>query len=385
MERFSLNFFNSPRKTANTLPDGDDGDNDDDDDNDDASGGGGSPPTGYELLSEQDLPSPSPSPVAFPLTTPGAAPVLEQLLSHPGITDICLNGVTALYWDAGQGFQALPTDALPWKNESDLLQWILSQLSLVGKTWDAQHPFVDATLVSGHRVHVSFPPLSPQGILISLRRLGMHQKLSYWKQHPAFGQLAQAAQNGDSILISGATGSGKTTFIAELISSLSPLERIIALEDTSELFPQHPHFLKLISRPPNADGFGEITLRTLLKQTLRMRPDRIILGECRGEEVLDLLQALNTGHRGTLTTLHANSPRDALRRLELLCLLSSQGHLPLSALKDLLSHGLQWVVQLQRHHGKRVISEISRVEGREGDNILLRSIPLSSTLPSAPG
>jgi pilus assembly protein CpaF len=130
----------------------------------------------------------------------------------------------------------------------------------------------------------------------------------------------------------------------------------------------------LLSRVPNADGCGEVTLRTLLKQTLRMRPDRIILGECRGAEVLELLQALNTGHKGALATLHANSPRDALRRLELLCLLGGGGVLPLFAIRDLLSYGIQWIVQVENQGNKRKISELYKVEGREGDTILMRPV-----------
>jgi pilus assembly protein CpaF len=175
-------------------------------------------------------------------------------------------------------------------------------------------------------------------------------------------------------VISGATGSGKTTLANDLIAEIPQNIRIIALEDTSELAPQHPHFISLVSRAPNADGFGEVTLRTLLKQTLRMRPDRIILGECRGAEVLDLLQVLNTGHRGALTTLHANSPRDALRRIELLCLLASGGSLPSSVIRELLSLGIQWVVQIQREGMVRRISELWKIEGREGDTILMRQV-----------
>jgi pilus assembly protein CpaF len=177
------------------------------------------------------------------------------------------------------------------------------------------------------------------------------------------------------LVVAGATGSGKTTLLSDLIGEIPAQERILALEDTPELFPPHPHFLSLLSRPPNADGFGEITLRTLLKQTLRMRPDRIVLGECRGDEVLELIQALNTGHRGSLCTLHANTPRDALRRIELLCLLASNGSLPLSAIRELLAHGLQWIAQVRRlETGERKITEVWKVEGKEGDTILLRPV-----------
>lgn len=183
----------------------------------------------------------------------------------------------------------------------------------------------------------------------------------------------EACIKGESIIISGATGSGKTTLATDLLSNVPEHERILALEDTPELAPKHSHFLSLISRPPNADGFGEVTLRTLLRQALRMRPDRIILGECRGPEVLDLLQAMNTGHRGLLATLHANSPRDALRRIELLCLLSGSS-LSQKVTRELMTLGIHWIAQVKRSGPTREITELSHVEGNEGETILLRSI-----------
>jgi pilus assembly protein CpaF len=230
---------------------------------------------------------------------------------------------------------------------------------------------------------VAFPPLARQGILISLRRLPHltpsslpHQITGEqrWVNSPLYRWIAQQVKRGDSVLISGATGSGKTTLASDLLAEVPETERIIALEDTPELSPPHPHFLSLTSRSANADGYGEVTLRALLKQTLRMRPDRVVLGECRGDEVLDLLQALNTGHRGALGTLHANSPRDALRRIELLCILASGGALPISGIRELLSVGIQWVVQVIREKKERKISECWKIEGREGDTILMRQV-----------
>jgi pilus assembly protein CpaF len=308
-------------------------------------------------------------------------PWLEDLLTQPKVTDICINGTQSVFFDQGDGFELAPFQNEHPLQEEQLRNWVLDVLSKVGKTWDAKHPFVDATLLSGHRIHVAFPPLSRQGILVSLRRLpqtsnidSITLKQTRWGQGHFYDLVADAIRKGDSILISGATGSGKTTLASDLLEEVPKCERIIALEDTPELTPNHPHFLSLLSRPPNADGFGEVTLRALLKQTLRMRPDRIVLGECRGAEVLELLQALNTGHRGALATLHANSPRDALRRIELLCLLSSGGSLPISSLRELLSLGIQWVVQVKQMGRNRKITEVYKVEGREGDTILMRQM-----------
>jgi pilus assembly protein CpaF len=207
--------------------------------------------------------------------------------------------------------------------------------------------------------------LNPEGLAKDFESLGMQRKLLEVL-------LVEIEKPNGMILNTGPTGSGKTTLAADLLSEVPPQERVIALEDTPELNPRHPHFLSLISRPPNSDGFGEVTLRSLLRQTLRMRPDRIILGECRGGEVLDLLQSLNTGHQGSLATLHANSARDALRRIELLCLLQPGSPLPIPTIRELLAGGIQWVAHVKRAGQTRVISEISKVEGREGDTILLR-------------
>jgi pilus assembly protein CpaF len=304
---------------------------------------------------------------------------LETAIKDPAVTDICLNGIHSAFLDRGQGLEPIgPVSARPEWNPEQMRTWVLEQITRAGKSWDAKHPFIDANLSlneTAFRLHVAFPPLSQRGILVSLRRLPKPSPRSArtrWQDSEHFELLSRAYAKGDSILISGATGSGKTTLATDLLQEVPCSQRIIALEDTAELAPDHPHFLTLLSRPPNADGFGEVTLRTLLRQALRMRPDRLVLGECRGPEVLDLLQTLNTGHQGALATLHANSPRDALRRTELLCLLSAQGVITSSAIRELLSVGLQWVVQVKREAGKRFISEVVKIEGKEGDTILLR-------------
>ncbi|MBI2712136.1 MAG: CpaF family protein [Bdellovibrio sp.] len=320
------------------------------------------------------------------------AQCLKEALANAQVTDICVNGSSGVYIDQGFGMQPLsPPYSTKDFTQEQVREWVLDQLTSVGKTWDARHPFVDASLPSGHRLHVAFPPLSQQGILISLRKIpvsnpnvprqsGIKLARNRWASSPLFERLLEIVQSGDSILLSGATGSGKTTLANDLLSAVPESERIIALEDTRELAPAHPHFVSLNSRPANADGFGEVTLRTLLRQTLRMRPDRIILGECRGAEVLELLQALNTGHRGAMATLHANSPREALRRIELLCLIASSGSVPIPCIRELLAVGVQWIAQVKRLSEGRRIQELWKIEGREGDTILLRQV-LGSTLP----
>ena len=309
---------------------------------------------------------------------------LDHLLRDPQVTDICLNGNQQAFIDRGAGMAPapLPSGEALWTAE-DMRTWLIEEITAAGRSWDARHPFVDATLSSGHRLHVAFPPLSPQGLLVSLRKLpqtraaaaGSTQECRWAgdsRSLALFRRLEERVRAGDSILIAGSTGSGKTTLAGDLLECVPAGERVIALEDTPELAPFHPHFISLQSRPANADGQGEVTLRTLLRQALRMRPDRIILGECRGPEVLDLLQALNTGHRGLLATLHANSPRDALRRIELLCLMASAGGIPLVAIRELLAVGVQWIAQVRRRPDGRRIEELWKVEGREGDTILMR-------------
>lgn len=310
------------------------------------------------------------------------SPTLTHALQDPVATDICVNGAGALYVDRGAGLEAA---GQAFVSGDELKSWVLELLGQIGKAWDAKHPFIDAVLPSGFRLHVVFPPVSSAGLLVSLRRLPWSRAErpgeSAWARDPAFAFLRSKVQAGDTVILCGATGSGKTTLLNALLSSIPAHERILSLEDTPELKPQHPHFLTLQSRPANADGFGQITLRELLRQTLRMRPDRIVLGEVRGPEVMDLLQLLNTGHRGALATLHANSCREGLRRIELLSLLAAEGRLTLSVIREFISLGVKWMVHLERSHdGLRSVREIAEVAGREGDTILLRPIPPAAWL-----
>ena len=313
---------------------------------------------------------------------------LGALLQDTKVTDICINGGSA-FADSGRGLEPVPDSG--WAPEP-LKAWVLEQISLAGRSWDARHPFIDAPVRGTHRLHAAFPPVARGGILVSLRRLPGQSAHSPEAARAAARTrwdsdscelLAAAVRAGDSVLIAGATGSGKTTLAGDLLAEVPAHERLIALEDTPELAPAHPHFVTLLSRAANADGFGEVTLRALLRQVLRMRPDRVILGECRGGEVLELLQALNTGHQGALATLHANSPRDALRRMELLCLIAAGAAIPVPVIRELIASGIRWVVHVRRHGERREISEIARLEGREGDTLLLRTLRASPPASSA--
>jgi pilus assembly protein CpaF len=304
---------------------------------------------------------------------------LLELLANPRLTDLCINGASSAFADFGEGLLPIDTTLIPLLQSDELLRdWVLRLLSESGKSWDARAPYIDFTVADEFRFHVLCPPLSPSGWVISIRKLAstsLQKNESNWAKKPAFQIVAEAFRRGESVLISGSTGSGKTTFAAELLLSLDTKTRTLILEDTLELILPRPSFLNLVSRRANPDGHGEVSLRTLLQQALRMRPDRVILGECRGVEVFDLLQALNTGHAGTLATVHANSARGACRRLELLCTLAPEAsRLSETTLRDWISAGIQWIVHLGKtpETGCREIQEIARIEGREGDSLILR-------------
>jgi len=323
---------------------------------------------------------------------------LSRLLNDPLVTDLCFNHFHTLYLDRGQGM-VLEQGSPIFASENEYRTFVLEQISLSGKTWDAKLPFVDTVFFQTHRAHIAFPPLAQFGIYLSLRRLPISRKLKQgesqdqartrWKHSESlFELLAHAFQGRETLILAGATGCGKTTLLNDLLSFIPENERILALEDTAEIRPEHPHFLGLLTRVANADGFGSVSLHDLLRQTLRMRPDRILIGECRGDEVLDLLKALNTGHCGSLTTLHANSSRDALKRLELLALIAAKGTLPSHLIKELIVSGVQKIAYLSRdHEGKRSIQSVISLHGMEREVILtkeLRSPVLTHALEQAP-
>ncbi|MGZ5342127.1 MAG: CpaF family protein, partial [Solirubrobacterales bacterium] len=275
---------------------------------------------------------------------------LEELLEDPAVEEVMVCGHDRVYVERGGRIEATE---VRYPSESALRDSIERILAPLGRRVDELSPMVDARLADGSRVNVIIPPLAVDGPSVSIRRFsaarpGPDELVALGTLTPELRErLAAAVEARRSIVISGGTGSGKTTLLNALSRFLSPGERVVTIEDAAELRLQQPHVVRLESRPANVEGRGEVTIRDLLRNALRMRPDRIVIGEVRGGEALDLLTALNTGHEGALSTVHANSPEDALRRLETLCLMAGVG-LPHAAIRDQLARGIDLVVHLER-------------------------------------
>jgi pilus assembly protein CpaF len=293
---------------------------------------------------------------------------LEDLLADPTVEEVMVNGPGAVYVERGGRIEE--TD-VAFADEEEMRNAIERILAPLGRRVDELSPMVDARLADGSRVNVVIPPLALDGPAISIRR--------FRASRPGPGELValgtlsaeqhrllrDAVRSRRSVLVSGGTGSGKTTLLNALSSFVSPEERLVTIEDAAELRLQQPHVVRLESRPAGVEGRGEVTIRDLLRNALRMRPDRIVIGEVRGPEALDLLTALNTGHDGALSTVHANSPADALRRLETLALMAGVG-LPHGAIAEQVRHGVDLVVQMERRpNGSRRVSEIAWVGSGE--------------------
>jgi pilus assembly protein CpaF len=300
--------------------------------------------------------------------TVGLGP-LEQLLADPAVTEVMVNGPDAVYVECGGRVE--PTDVRFASQEAlrDAIERILAPL---GRRVDELSPMVDARLADGSRVNVVIPPLSVDGPALSIRRFtaarpGPDELVASGTLTPELRDLLAAAVRArQSILISGGTGAGKTTLLNALSAYIGSSERVITLEDAAELRLRQEHVVRLESRPSSVEGRGEVTIRDLLRNALRMRPDRIVIGEVRGEEALDLLAGLNTGHEGALSTVHANSPADALRRLETLAMMAGVG-LPHDAIRDQVRRGIELVVHLARTpRGDRRVIEVGEVVGALG-------------------
>jgi pilus assembly protein CpaF len=295
--------------------------------------------------------------------TVGLGP-LEDLLADPEVEEVMVNGPASIYVErAGQ----IEASGVRFGDEEELRNAIERILAPLGRRIDELSPMVDARLADGSRVNVVIPPLAIDGPALSIRRFGVERPgpaklVELGTLSPAQCDLLQAAVAGrSSVLISGGTGSGKTTLLNALSSFIAADERVVTIEDAAELRLQQPHVVRLESRPAGVEGRGEVTVRDLLRNALRMRPDRIVIGEVRGAEALDLLTALNTGHDGALSTVHANSPADALGRLETLALMAGVG-LPHEAIAEQVQRGIDLVVHLERRRdGARRVVEVAEV------------------------
>jgi pilus assembly protein CpaF len=302
---------------------------------------------------------------------------LEQLLKDPTITDILINRHDNIYVERlGQ----LEKADVVFRDEKHLRQIIDRIVVQVGRRVDEVSPMVDARLPDGSRVNAIIPPLSLDGAAMSIRRFGANpmtvDDLIKFNSVPALVMdfLAAAVHARCNMLISGGTGSGKTTLLNCLSRYVPAKERVITIEDAAELQLQQPHVVRLETRPPNIEGAGEVTQRDLVRNSLRMRPDRIIIGEVRGGESVDMLQAMNTGHEGSMTTIHANSPRDALSRLETTVAMAGFD-IPMRAVRSQVASALHLVIQVSRlMGGRRKVVTVAEITGMEGEQIQMHDL-----------
>jgi pilus assembly protein CpaF len=295
--------------------------------------------------------------------TVGLGP-LEELLADDAVEEVMVNGHESVYVER---HGRIERSEVRFESEQALRDAIERILAPVGRRVDELSPMADARLADGSRVNVVIPPLAVDGPALSVRRFagarpGPDELLaSGTLAREPFDLLAEAVAARRAIVVSGGTGSGKTTLLNAVSAWIDEADRIVTLEDAAELRLRQPHVVRLESRPASVEGRGEVTIRDLLRNALRMRPDRIVIGEVRGREALDLLTALNTGHDGVLSTVHANSPTDALRRLETLALMAGVG-LPHEAIREQLARGVDLVVHMARRpDGSRVVTELAEV------------------------
>lgn len=306
----------------------------------------------------------------------GLGPI-EPLLKDPTINDILINGHECVYVERGG---ILEPTAVRFKDEAHLVRIINKIVSAVGRRVDESHPLCDARLLDGSRVNVAVRPVAVDGPLVSIRKFSkrpfnLNKLVDIGALRPPMAELLAAAVKARvTTVISGGTGSGKTTMLNALSAFISDKERLVTIEDAAELQLQQPHVGRMETRPPNVEGKGEIRQRDLVKNALRMRPDRVILGECRGEEAFDMLQAMNTGHEGSMATVHANTPRDALSRLEQMI---GMAGLPMTvaSIRGQIAAAIRVIVQLARlSDGKRRVTSIAEITGMEGDIIQMQEV-----------
>jgi pilus assembly protein CpaF len=302
---------------------------------------------------------------------------IEPLLKDPTITDILINTHKKCFVER---FGRLEETKVHFKDEGHLLRIIHKIVAAVGRRVDESSPMVDARLPDGSRVNVAIRPIAVDGPLVSIRKFSkmpfsMDRLIELGALRVPIAEVLQAAVHGRiSMIVSGGTGSGKTTLLNALSSHIPHDERIITIEDAAELQLQLPHVGRLETRPANAEGKGELRQRELVKNALRMRPDRIIIGECRGEEAFDMLQAMNTGHEGSMTTVHANNPRDAVKRLEQMVGMAGAS-MTVATVRGQIASAVRIIVQLQRlPDGSRRVTSVSEVTGMEGEVLQMQEL-----------
>ncbi len=302
---------------------------------------------------------------------------LEVLLKDPTISDILINGPQKIYVERRGKMEK---SDVKFRDNDHLLQIIDRIVSKVGRRVDETSPMVDARLPDGSRVNAIIPPLALDGPSVSIRRFGanplkLEDLLNYKAFTPEMAMLMEACIKARlNIVISGGTGCGKTTLLNTLSSFIPHEERIVTIEDAAELQLQQDHVVRLETRPPNIEGKGAVNTRDLVRNALRMRPERIIIGECRGGETLDMLQAMNTGHAGSMTTLHANTPRDAQARLETMIMMAGM-ELPIKAMRQQISSAVDLIIQANRlQGGPRKVTSITEVMNMEQDMIIMQDV-----------
>jgi pilus assembly protein CpaF len=302
---------------------------------------------------------------------------LDPLLSDDSITEIMCNRYDEIWVERAGRLE--PTD-LAFRDDGQYRQVINKIVGAVGRRIDESSPMVDARLPDGSRVNAIIPPLAIHGSVLTIRKFAtdpfmVKDLINFGTFTLDLAVVMEACVRGKlNILVSGGTGTGKTTNLNVLSSFIPDGERVVTIEDSAELQLQQPHVISLEARPPNAEGIGEVRIRDLVRNALRMRPDRIVVGEVRGSEALDMLQAMNTGHEGSMTTVHSNSPRDALSRIETMVLMSGYD-LPIRAIREQVAAALDVIMHLDRlPDGRRVVTSVTEVQGLEGDIMLMQEV-----------
>ena len=302
---------------------------------------------------------------------------IEPLLKDPEITEVMVNGPDLVFVEKYGLIEQAP---VKFENDAHVRRIIDRIVSPIGRRVDENSPMVDARLPNGNRVNATIPPLSLDGSTLTIRKFAVRpfvvqDLIANGTMSVALANFLKACVEAKvNLVVSGGTGTGKTTFLNVLSNFIPPRERVITIEDTAELQLHQPNLVRLEKRPSNVEGKGEISIRQLVVNALRMRPDRIVVGECRSGEALDMLQAMNTGHDGSMTTVHSNSPRDTLRRIETMVLMAGMD-LPLKAIREQVASSIELIIHLERlKDGSRKIVKVSEVQGMETDTIVMQDL-----------